>query len=277
MERVSRHRESPHNHSPHQWPGVALPSELAEELKLVASAVKKEAGEIVELAPSRYMSPELTAALEELRELATGPYLRPEGLTFYSTQKLPSEETLRELMETITFDQELFSSSSGNFLHAADDPRAMWGDAKRLYHSTLMLDYVVMRHIGWVDPMDREWLLAEKVTDFSGALGCDYGFSLSRDLKAALYYGRPGFEGSFAEQLYQACGRKMPSALKALSDQTVVLAMNAGGLKSAFPTGKLLWVGTNQEFEVCCPLLPADIPEVGLDPIAIVRWKTGYY
>jgi hypothetical protein len=175
-------------------------------------------------------------------------------------------------METIALDKEILSSYIGNFFRAAHDAQPVWGDAKRLYHSSRMIDYVVMRHVGWIDPMDREWLLTEKVGD-ANYVGTDYGFSLSRDLKAALDYGRPGFEASFTEQLYQACGRELPEALKALRDTTIVLAINASGLRSAFPSGAVLWRGTQEEHEVCCPLLPADIPEVGLAPIAIVRWK----
>lgn len=262
-----------HSKAPHTESTAALPSELANELRVVTSAVRKAKGELVELSPSRHMSPELAAAVDELRALATGTSLRPEGLTLHPTHIPPSEETLRELMETITLDKEIFIQDSQTFFRAADDSRPIWGDAKRLYHSSLMLDYVMMRHIGWVDPMDREWLLAEKATDSFGVVGCDYGFSLSRDLKAALDYGRPGFEGSFTEHLYQACGLELPDALKALRDQTIILGMDAPRLKHAFPSGRVLWLGTNPEHEICCPLLPAAIPEVGLEPIAIVRWK----
>jgi hypothetical protein len=233
----------------------------------------KEGGEIVELSCAHHMSPELATALEDLRALATGPSLRPEGLTVYPTDIPPSEGTLRELMETVTLDREIFIENPATFFQAAHDSRPMWGDAKRLYHSSLMLDYVMMRHIGWVDPMDREWLLAEKVSDYSGALGCDYGFSLSWDLKASLEYCGLRSEGSFIEQLYKACGRELPDTLKALQYQSVVLGMDASGLKHAFPSVKVLWLGTNPEFEICCPLLPAAIPEVGLEPIAIVRWN----
>ena len=262
--------------SPRIEPGVTLPNEVVKEIRIVTTAVDKAGGEIVQLSPTRYMSPELAAALDDFKKLATGTCLRPEGLTFHSTQSPPSEETIRELMETITLDREWESQYNRNFFRAAHDAQPIWGDAKRLYHSSMMLDYVVMRYVGWVDPMDREWLLTEKASNSSEVYGCDYGFSLSRDLKASLEYGRPGFGGSFAEQLYEACGRELPDALKALRDQTVVLGMDAHGLKSAFPTGEVLWVGTNPEFEVCCPLLPADIPEVGLAPLGIVRWKPGH-
>jgi hypothetical protein len=253
-----------------------LAKEVVRELRIVTTAVAKAEGEIVQLSPTRYMSPELAAALDGFKKLATGTLLRPEGLTLHSTQNPPSEETIRELMDTIALDREWESKYNRNFFRAAHEAQPVWGDAKRLYHSSMMLDYVVMRHVGWVDPMDREWLLTEKGSNPMEVYGCDYGFSLSRDLKASLGYGRPGFGASFAEQLYQACGRELPDALKALRDQSVVLAMDARGLKSAFPTGKILWVGTNSEFEICCPLLPANIPEVGLEPLAIVRWKPGH-
>ena len=180
----THHKGTGPTDSPRIEPGVTLPNEVVKEIRIVTTAVDKAGGEIVQLSPTRYMSPELAAALDDFKKLATGTCLRPEGLTFHSTQSPPSEETIRELMETITLDREWESQYNRNFFRAAHDAQPIWGDAKRLYH--------------------------------------------------------------------------------------------AHGLKSAFPTGEVLWVGTNPEFEVCCPLLPADIPEVGLAPLGIVRWKPGH-
>jgi hypothetical protein len=246
-----------------------MPQELASELKIVTSAVERNGGEIIALSPAQYMNPELAAALQDIKALAAGPSLRPEGLTLYSTQTPPSEETLRELMNIHALDR-WQSRTQINFFRTAHDAQPVWGDAKRLYHSSTMLDYVVMRHVGWVDPMDREWFL-ERATGI-GMSGVHYGFSLSWSLSDSLEYGGSSGGGSFAEQLYRACGRKLPSALQALGDQSIILGMPASGLKSAFPTGKVLWKGFEKS-EVCCPLLPADIPEVGLAPIAIITWN----
>ena len=272
----SHHQGTGPTNSPGIEPGVTLAKEVVRELRIVKTAVAKAEGEIVQLSPTRYMSPELAAALDDFKKLATGTLLRPEGLTFYSTQNSPSEETIRELMDTIALDREWEIPYHRSLFRAAHDAKPIWGDAKRLYHSSMMLDYVVMRHVGWVDPMDREWFLTEKGSNPLEVYGCAYGFSLSRDLEASLGYGRPGFGPSFAELLYQVCDRELPDALKALRDQTVVLAMDACGLKSAFPSGEVLCTGTEFEFEVCCPLLPANIPDVGLEPLAIVRWKPGH-
>ncbi|MEY4668219.1 MAG: hypothetical protein RL518_918 [Pseudomonadota bacterium] len=254
-------------------PDAALSNEFLKELRMITSAVDRKGGEIVHLSPTSELSPELASALQDVKSIVTGTRLRPEGLTLYSTQSPPSEEVLREVMAIISLDKGSLSSYIRNFFRASHDSQPVWGDAKRLYHSSLLLDYLVMRHVGWIDPMDREWFLTEKGGAPTDAYGCDYGFSLSRSLKAALDYGEPHFGGSFVEKLYRACGRELPHALGELRDQTVVLGMDAVGLKSAFPSGKVLWTGTETEHEVCCPLLPADLPEVGLAPIAIVRWR----
>lgn len=256
--------------------GVSLPVEVTKELRTITSAVGRESGRVIQLSPGAEIFNALLPALDELRDLATGTALRPEGLKFYPTQSLPTEETLSELMETVYLDNEWRASSCRDFYRSAQDDFKIVGDPKRLYHSSLMLDYLVMRYVGWIDPMDLEWFRAEKGDDPNGVGGCDYGFSLSWALKASLAYGRPGFGGSFAEELYRACGQELPEALKAVKDYSVVLAIDTDGLKRAFPTGRVFWPGSAYEYEICCPMLPANIPEVGLAPIAILQWPPGH-
>jgi len=240
-------------------------------LRQLNSFVAEEGGEILQLSPPQETFTALAPALDELRDLATGALLRPEGLQFYSTQKTPDMSALRELMETIHLDLEWQTELDAPVFHSATDAFHVWKDSPRLYHSTRLLDYVVMRYVGWIDPMDLEWFRTERVNNALDVVGCDYGFSLSWNLRDSLSYGRSGFGGSFAEELYKVCARTLPPALEALRDQTVVLAIDTAGLKRAFPTGHVFWIGTD-DTEVCCPMLPADTPEVGIAPIAIVRW-----
>jgi hypothetical protein len=236
---------------------------------MIQSRVEKAGGRIVETMPPMTLSTDVATALEDLRRLATGDTLRPGGLTFYSTDKPPSQDTLDGLMENVHLDQGYRFQRGGGFFRGVNDPRPVWGEAERLYHGTKLINYLVMRHVGWIDPMDLEWAQAEKFG--IEPVGTHYGFSLSTKLDESVDYAAAPRTPSFAQYLYGACGRDMPEALKGLLNKTVVLATDAEGLKSAFPSGEVLWPGF-EKGEVCCPIIPAATLEVGLSPLAIIEW-----
>lgn len=247
---------------------IAVPAQAWREIHTIQSSVEQKGGRIVEVMPPMNLSIEVAAALEDLRRLATGETLRPEGLTFYPTDKPPAQDTLDGLMENVHLDQGCRFQREG-FFRGANDPRPVWGEAGRLYHGAKLINYLVMRHVGWIDPMDLEWAQVEKFG--TEPMGAHYGFSLSTDLRESIEYAEAPRAASFAERLYRACDREIPEALKGLLNKTVVLAMDADGLKSAFPSGEVLWPGF-EIGEVCCPILPAATAEVGLTPLAIIEW-----
>lgn len=245
-------------------------STLSNEEKKFLRLVEQEQGQIIQLRPSTDIFKSFLPTLNEIKEIVTGSTIRPGGLTVYPTSQVQSSEVISELMSTIEIDRNP-SGVRYTLFRTAKDQFQLWEPNSKLYHSTLMLDYLFTRYVGWVDPMDLDWLLKEKAqVDLRGG-DADYGFSLSKSLSESLMYGQPGRLGSFLEVLHGYLGKPLPKSLEIIKNNSIVLEIDVNGLRASFPEGKVFWKGIDPH-EYCCPMIPPELPEIGLNPLAIIEW-----